>query len=268
MPERHFTFDVENPNYGKSQVDSDTQSLQRKHAGAVVEVFQQGQDCTSLPVKKYEGCKDVWINSLGLNHGKSIYLKVGKYSVDMKSLIKYDLSKLPKNAKIEGAYLKMYSFNISNAKDMPVYRMLSSWGAGTGSDSIVLDNLVYEYEKVKFGTVPKEGECSWTYSEKPEKWEGVGVSKTGEDREGAALDRAREIPEKTKIAVKDEARGWVSWDVTKAAKEWVSDPENNFGVLLEKKLEGKDVYTQFLSSDHYDKPFRPKLIIFYKTDKK
>lgn len=132
VPERIFTFDVENPDFGKPVVDPDVEALKQKFPAATVAVLQQGQACEALGLKSYQGVSDTWLTSEAYGQGLSRVLKTGPYAFDHNALLRFDLAALPKGAKIEAALLKLRSFAGRGGANKALYRLLRAWEAGQG----------------------------------------------------------------------------------------------------------------------------------------
>lgn len=256
VPERVFTLDVVNPDWGNTPVDPDVEDFKKKFPGATVAILQQGWPCEAVKSKEFVGCEDASIGSDHFNNGKSRMLKVGKYSVSFVTLIRFDLSGLPKGTTVEAALLKLRSMQC--VQPAPVaHRLLRPWSAGNGFNGDVRPGLMIE-SLTGGGGSPKEGEASWLYSRKPEKWAAAGASAAGQDREAEPLS-GREILDAVPAPAPNERRGWVAWDMTKAVKDWVAKPEANFGVVIDRSS-----YCVFSSSESIDPQCRPKLILVLK----
>lgn len=264
VPERIFTFDVENPDFGKPVVDPDVAALKQKFPAATVAVLQQGQPCEALGLKSYQGVADTWLTSEAYGQGLSRVLKTGPYAFDHNALLRFDLAAVPKDAKIEAALLKLRSFAGRGGQNMALYRLLRAWGAGMGFNGEIREGLAVESHDAG-GKQPKTGESSWWYSTRPDKWGAPGATKPGVDRSEQPLSTGRLVPDVNPTPAKDEFRTWVAWDVTAAAQEWVQKPETNFGVVVDGKSGGG--FCEFLSSEAFDPFGRPKLIILYRLEK-
>jgi hypothetical protein len=267
VPERVFTFDVDNPDFGKPVVDPDAEDLRRKYPDAVTAVLQQGLPCDALGIDSYQGCADVWMNSENSNHGRSRILKTGTYKYDNVALIRFDLARLPKGAKVEAAILKLRTMNGGSATNRLAYRMLRSWEAGTGFNGEERKGLLIE-NMTGGGTAPKDGECGWLCAKKPDQWGSAGASQPGVDRDAAVLAEGREIPDAVPSPAKGERRAWIAWSVTSAAKGWAENPASNCGVLLDGRAgkDGKKGFCEFSSAECIDPLWRPKLILTYRKE--
>lgn len=259
VPSRVFTFDVENPDYGKPAPDPDVEALKKQFPGAVVAVFQQGLPCEALGGKAYTGCQDTWINQEDNNNGRSLWLKTGKYQYDNSALIRFDLSALPAAAKVQSAILKLRPTVPAAPQDRLVNRMLRPWEAGTGFNGEIRAELPIE-NRTNGGQPPKAGESSWFFSRKPERWGANGAAKPGVDREADVLAAGRPVP--ADVPANDERRAWNAWDISKAAQDWAANPDSNFGLLIR----SGGGFCEFYSADYIDPHWRPKLILAYQTE--
>jgi hypothetical protein len=264
VPERIFTFDVENPDFGKPVADPDVEALKQKFPAATVAVLQQGQACEVLGLKSYQGVADTWLTSEAYGQGLSYVLKTGPYAFDHNALLRFDLAAVPKGAKIEAALLKLRSFGGRGGENRALYRLLRAWEAGKGFNGEIRDGLAVESHE-SGGLQPKPGESSWWYSTRPTKWGAAGAAKSGVDRSEQPLATGRLVPDANPTPAKDEFRTWVAWDVTAAAQDWMQKPESNFGVVVDGKSGGG--FCEFLSSEASDLFGRPKLIIIYRLEK-
>jgi hypothetical protein len=264
VPERIFTFDVENSDFGKPVVDPDVEALKQKFPAATVAVLQQGQSCEALGLNGYQGVADTWLTSEAYGQGLSQVLKTGRYAFDNNALLRFDLATLPKGAKIEAALLKLRSFRGRGGENRALYRLLRTWEAGKGFNGEVREGLAVESHEPG-GLQPKTGESSWWYSTRPTKWGAAGAAKPGVDRSEQPLATGRLVPDANPAPAKDDFRTWVAWDVTAAAQEWIEKPETNFGVVVDGKSGGG--YCEFLSSKSFDRCGRPKLIVVYRLEK-
>jgi hypothetical protein len=262
VPDRVFTFDVENPDYGKKIEDPDAAAMRKKFPGATVAVLQQGMPCEALKIKKYQGCRDTHIAGKG-NAGGLSHIKIGVHGRKYNGLIHFDLSMLPKGAKVQAAMLKLRSDAGPSKAGITAYRVLCDWNAGTGRLTKTVGGQVLE--QTAGGSI-KKGECGWEFSKMPEKWGASGCSKPGVDREEKALGTEQKTLDKalpSRASSKKKGKRykiWYSWDVTSAAQKWTAEPEKNFGVVLDKKSR----YFTFHSSEYFDPPMRPKLILVFK----
>lgn len=111
--------------------------------------FQNGSD-------GYSGCQDTYIDqtatgaanttnfstatSMVMDIDFSVYPTISRYR---QSLIKWDISAIPTNATVIGAYLDLYISN--EGKQFALYKMLQDWNAATityaNSGGIALDNV-------------------------------------------------------------------------------------------------------------------------------
>lgn len=260
IPERVFTFDVVNPDFGKPVNDAELAALQARFPGALAAVLQQGMPCQTLGLNGYQGCKDAWMSSEGFAHGASRWLKTGQYKFDHAALLRFDLPALPQGAILESAQLRLHTFLGGRSTDRVAYRMLRAWEAGTSVNAVMQGGFLIE-STTAGGNSPKEGECGWMYARRPERWGQPGAAKPGVDREEAPLAAGRPVPDPASPA--GEARAWIVWDVTAAARDWVAAPERNFGLQIT-TLGGKGGMCEFASSESIDPQNRPQLVLIYR----
>lgn len=281
LPTKVFTFDVENPDYGKPVVDADAEAFKKKFRAATVVVLQRGKPVKQWGGKEYAGCVDAKMTSTHrvsdrnhdwVNYGGTDSLSVGQYGQNQRTLIRFDLAKIPSHATIEAAFLKLRSDRApgrggkGRQQGKYAYKVLRPWGAGIGNGS--------RWDRKK-GKV-RAGECSWKTARHPEAWGAQGCDKPGVDREekplaasfweGMQKDRRGNATPLVKV--------WVKWDITRAVREWVAKPKTNHGLLLAvKEGEGSDLSyadkvarkaVHYRSSDYFDPIFRPKLIVVYR----
>lgn len=97
-----------------------------------------------------------------------------------------------------------------------------------------------------------EAEATWTRASASAPWASPGASGIPADRGATPLD----------TVTVSQWSGWVSLDVTEAARAWLSSPATNFGVLL--RAEGQyPVELRFVSREWLGVQVRPRLRIRY-----
>jgi len=276
VPERTFTFEVVNPEFGKPVVDPDAEALKAKFPGAAVAVLQQGQSSEELGLEAYAGCADAYIvrrdEWAGWNTGGKHDLVVGIYGDDNRALIRFDLTALPKGAKVEAALLKLRMDAEGHANGKYAYRVLRPWSAGTGRLGPLDENGRIPSATGHTSRDALPGECAWAAAKLPESWAAPGCEKAGEDREAQALSASITPPDAPKEKSGMRKKVWVSWELTAAAKAWAEKPETNHGVLLavdasrqatwDEKCGVTAAYCR--SSDYIDPAMRPKLILVFR----
>lgn len=203
----------------------------------------------------YEGAADASLmthhQGTSNNNGAFGEFEMARYNgggVDDKyALIRFDISQIPADRTIQGAYIELYHTQTrapsNNFKTVDVHRITSNWveGNGHGGGTSIDGNTV--------GTVV-DGEQIYgvTYNTRPT-WE------TGPE---TALD--------SKVTSYAPGR-WYFFDVTEAARQWVLHPEENFGVILMEDTPSPYNGTRtFASSQYSSVTLRPKITIFYSGD--
>jgi hypothetical protein len=145
-----------------------------------------------------------------------------------KALLKFDLSVLPRNVEVVSATLSLRSGTHQNIADLAVlcYGIKRPWQIGN---------------------------ATWINATSSDLWEVAGC--TGPtDRETS--------PASSVLVTSDNTT--YSWDVTALARQWISNPSSNNGVVLEGQGSGSGYWT-FLSSDYPEQVpywmhrYRPKL---------
>lgn len=269
--ERVFTFSVDNPNYGKLLPDPHAVKALADNPKLKAVVLQQGRPCPELGLKEYAGCTDAFIASARgnateakKNYGGKDHLWVGPYAREHRTLIRYDLSALPKNVVIRSALLRIFAYS-GGPHGVSPYRVLKPWSAGRGGEDTELRDgrATNGQDWQHLGRTAKAGECSWVTSAEPTAWSEPGCGKAGEDHAPEPLSNATYNAKESEARSRKETRYWVTWDVTKAAADWLLHPEKNHGLLLkrrEKKGGGR-----YFSSDYHDVVYRPKLVIIYEA---
>ncbi|MBI3830280.1 MAG: DNRLRE domain-containing protein [Planctomycetes bacterium] len=243
-----FPVEIENPDFGKPLVDPAYQALKAKAPSAKIVSLRRasapGQDGKGYPEEAVVGAQAAddtlygntrdW-NMSNVNQGGEPFNGLGTqihHHNDSRTLLKFDLSALPKDAKIAGAQLRI---TLSN---QPF--------TGTKADA-----------KVQAFAVLKEwieSESCWTAAKKGVSWGAPGC-------DGAGADRAAEPAGSADIANfpgKDERYRFVAIDLSDLVKQWVSGQQANHGVLL--KFAGSGCVT-FYSNEFQDYPFRPELLL-------
>jgi hypothetical protein len=267
--EKIVPFTVENPNAGKSWVDPEAVGMKAAFPNAKVAVLQQGKDCETLNIKNYAGCADAYtshrMSKQGGNTGKHEWLYVGEYGKQhYTSLLKYDISALPKEAKVKKAVLKVFFAGSPHKLKINAFQVLKPWGEGTGNQKNYRGGRARGNNNCRDGSSTNEGECSWTYSAKPEKWGKQGCRQPGVDRGETSAAQAYIHKDLKKVEMPNiEGQNWISFDITKLVKTWQADPAKNNGVVLDKP-EGAYGYYLFFSGQHATEPdLKPRLVIAF-----
>jgi len=157
------------------------------------------------------------------NFGNSEDIYVGYYD-STRGLLQFDLSSIPPDAVISSARLYLY------LETSPY-----------GSE----DTRIYVH---RITNLWKEEEVTWRDKYEKKEW----------DSPGGDFDWSVE----SWVSLTETSSGWVSWDVTRMAKEWFNGRYDNFGFLLRQDIYNR-IQSRFLSTDAKWKESRPRLVIFY-----
>lgn len=193
------------------------------------------------------------------NYGDEIDLELRNdldASSDRTVLIGFDVSSIPASACITHATLRLYQYdsqymNESDWLKVGAYRLLKHADEGTGGY--------------------KNG-ASWYYRHNGglDYWSQYGARgrSTDPDRHSAAnVGVADSVATVTYVPTGGPGR-WVEWDVTPSAQYWHRNPARNFGLVLDKWLEGSycyddDEFVRFWSRHYGDPNYRPQLVVSY-----
>jgi hypothetical protein len=203
----------------------------------------------------YEGAADASLMShwqgVGNNNGAYGEFEMARYNGtgtdDKYALVRFDLSQIPADRTITGAFIELYHTQTrassENLKTVDVHRITSPWeeGNGYGGGTSIDGNTV--------GTVV-DGELitGVSLNTKPS-WE------TGPE---TALDH---------VVTSYVPGRWYHFDVTAAAQGWIRQPELNFGVVLTEDIPSTSNGTRtFASSQYSSVTLRPKITVFYSGD--
>jgi thiol-disulfide isomerase/thioredoxin len=245
-----YPVEIENPDFGKPLIDPAYQALKTKFPSANIASLRRavgpGQDIKGFPEETvvaaavtddtlYGPTRD-WDMS-PVNQGAEPALGLGPqvhHNVDARTLIKFDLSMMPKDTKVSGAQLRLtvsnqpYTGAKAGAK-IEAYAVRQEWS---------------------------ETEASWNAAKKGSAWTAKGCDDPAKDRfsEAAGSVDIGSFPDKT------ERFRFVSIDLTELVKKWQSGEAPNYGVLL--KFNGGGC-VKVHSSEFQDYPFRPTLVLAY-----
>jgi hypothetical protein len=152
-------------------------------------------------------------------------------SVGIRGFLKWDLSSLPAGVRISNAALRLYYYGEE---------------AGGGDNT-----LTVKVAKV-VGANPDLGRATWTSPDNVYSWSG------GAD--GGAGDLA--VAESAAAVGKN--RGWVVWNVSNMAQDWLDTPGANFGMALDPDVAATvGSNRHFASREHPDPRLWPELVITY-----
>ncbi|KAB0668202.1 DNRLRE domain-containing protein [Oryzomonas sagensis] len=149
-------------------------------------------------------------------------------------LMKWDVSALPANAQIQSATLNLNLISSSGdaSYQIPVSEIINK-------QPVIAKSTGYTYD----GTNP------WTASSVP--YGGVPLAQSD-------IAPAADAP------LIDQTNGYKSWNVTSIVKDWVANPGNNMGLLLNSSsLATSDSSRTFASSEAVDATQRPQLVVTY-----
>jgi hypothetical protein len=223
-----------------------------------VTVFQQGNQ----PTVDYDGCEDahIVVYSDGNNNaGTSTFLEEGDWSTgggapgngdEKQMLFRFDISDdISPLDTVQAALLRIYYFNarqptsgIPNRHTVYAARVLRNWNEGAGGQQDGRDAL--------------DGEVCWLEAQ-------FNVSPWGAAGARDASDIA--LPE-SQADYGDIIDVWVEFDVTLMVRDWVANPNQNFGVKISQDAGiGPSPHVQilgnFYSSESPEIDLRPMLLV-------
>ncbi len=206
-------------------------------------------------INGYSGCSDAHIlaNKSDWNTGGEDGLEVtgnGGEADAKHGLIRFDLSSLPVEVKIDSAWLELYLVKRrtpqSAPKSLGIFRINRPWDEGSGNDLAGYD-----------GRPVAAGECSWQYASYPgQPWSQSGA-------EGVPADRLGTPEYVRTISPSDSLGKWYSWNITSLVQFWLSHPDSNFGLLLrEPSVSPATGILNFASGEYTTETLRPKLTLW------
>ncbi len=152
-------------------------------------------------------------------------------------VMKWDLSPLPADAEVQSAILYLY---------------LESSGGDDQYEVSVHKIINYDPNIAQCNGYTYDGTNGWTPN--TQCYNNVPL---------AQADIAQ--AEDTKVI--DKNLGYKAWNVTQMVRDWVSDPSNNYGLLLNSdKTASADSFRFFASTEDTDGSKRPKLVITYTSN--
>ncbi len=197
-------------------------------AASTVVVFQYGQ----RPDAGYRQMRDTYVSREGdltANYGQDPIVTVGANDTRA-ALLSFDLSSIPPWVTVQSAHLALFTDGASNGYPMTIsaYRLLRTW---------------------------TDMEATWMNTTSTIQWALPGAN-------GLGIDRAVTPDDTRRISTRND---WYDFDITTMATQWVSSPDDNFGVIL-KGMAGPQVSYDFISS-HYSVGqgaiYRPRLTVVY-----
>lgn len=250
MAEFQFPAEVSNPDFGKPLVDPAYQALRAEFPKARIVSLRRAADeherLKGFPEEEVLGT-DVADSSLygpnrdwdmsNHNSGGDPLAGLGQqihHHVDSRTLLRFDLSALPRDARLLGAQLRIVVSDQPYTKAEP--------GARIAAHAVLKDWA-------------ERGSCWNGAKDRKDAWTKSGCAGPGGDRV--------EKPEATAAIGpfpkdKTERARFVNLDVTDLVRRWLNGGAPNHGVLL--RYEGKGC-VKFLSSEFQDYPFRPTLVV-------
>ncbi len=176
----------------------------------------------------YEGTDDATISrwSSNANYGNSNTLTIRAKDV-MNTLIRFDLSGIPTGAVVEEATLSIHCSATSNGNPLTaeVYGLRRPWD---------------------------ENAVTWNHASGGQPWEQAGAY--------GDTDKAADSVDSVQI---QRLRTWYDWDVTSLVQEWVSNPQSNYGAIIQAHSSIAVAY-YCESSENRTVNFRPALTVKYR----
>jgi len=146
----------------------------------------------------------------------------------MRTLIRFDLSAIPRGAVVESATLELYLFNSSGSQTdvVEAFPLLHDWVEGTGGAN---------------------AGASWDLYDGVTPW---------------ATPGGDHLPDAV-AAFTAAAPGWKSMDLATVAQEWVDGTLPNYGLVLASPLSSGNNEKHYYSREYLDSTLRPKLTVVY-----
>lgn len=185
--------------------------------------FQQGAD-------GYGGCADTRISAESPTaHFAGSELKVGARG-EIASLLRFELSSIPRHATITSAQLQVYAYDREDAEDLRLgaYAVRRPW---------------------------TEAGATWNEASAGVPWGAAGCNHTFSDRATAPSAEVRAT-----------STGWYTWSVSEDVQRMVSDPGTNAGWLIRQTNDGAGVIS-FYASEGDRVGYRPKLVVEYTSQR-
>jgi len=154
-----------------------------------------------------------------------------EHTVGNRGFIRWDFSSFPADAVVANATLWLYYVN---------------------EDHGGVDNTyTVEVSKVS-GVRPDLGFATWNHYDGFSPWPGGkdgGASAVGDAKSSSTIGKTHR---------------WVSWDITEMVREWVADPEKNFGMAIDSDPSASIGSHRYFASGEYPDPrLRPRLLVTY-----
>lgn len=270
-----YPVEIANPDFGKPLQDPAFAALKQAHPQArIVSLRRAANEQEAMPAHPGETLAPAKVEDNHLmqdsllyqNNGADRVLLIGTRQGDGRAhdhhmLLRFDLSALPKDAKILGAQARLtlvasdqYS-QLSDGAAIEAYAMRRGW----------IEKIERNVHETPYSNW--HGPAMLYQRDKVEKWAKPGADDPEVDRfpQAAANVEVGVFPRQLDAAARDpkaprEPRRLVALDLTALARQWHAGELPNHGVLL--KLKGK-LSTYVCASEFPDYPFRPTLVIAY-----
>lgn len=195
------------------------------------------QDQTETLQPDESNANDTYINAnaVSTNFGTASVISVGEDSTTVdryRTLIKFDLSNIPVNARIISATLSLRVAvdRSTNARDYKVWRLLKNW---------------------------IEGQATWNIYSTGNNWDTAGAGNTASDHDGSIAWATTNFGASEAVGT-DKT---FALNVTEFTK-WINGSYPNYGLLIKAETETNDAYA-FDSSSHATEANRPKLTVVW-----
>ena len=185
-------------------------------------------------VNSYSGNAVTWFDASGAGYNGDGNMLVGAND-QYKGLLRFDLSSIPANANVDGATLELYYQEKlqTPSLEVGVHQVLKDW---------------------------VDSQATWTYRKANTAWSGGGMVAGSDYATTAAASVALAAP------------GSIAFSITGLAQNWVTNPAQNYGLVLRQKTAGGYVSARFcteLASGSFwpcsNAAWRPKLTITYRA---
>lgn len=177
---------------------------------------------------EYTGCKDKELRNEERNYFRGPEDRVLVISENCPSCsyaraaLQFDLTSIPDNEEIISADLEL---------------LVGGYNGGGRVGNYALYRITREWD---------DEEANWTYAAADKPWTTPGGDHASEKIDEITVDQT-------------EGFGWVSFNVLDAVKDFVANPDHNFGFLLTNSALSQEIN---VPSSDYEKPeWRPKMII-------
>jgi len=179
-------------------------------------------------VDDYAGAQDTFVDQWepDATHANDWHIAVRTGGAQV-SLLRFDVSEIPPAADVALATLKVYAVRRSNDSSL----RLQAWKVNRAWDG---------------------NAATWTNATAVEEWAQPGCNGVPADRDPVASE----------VSNPAEPGSWSTLDVTEMVRQWVADPEANWGLLLGANG-GAGVRYDLASSDYPQAELHPVLTIVY-----